>query len=464
MLQQQKPLVAASLYEQALEMFPAGPLATVCQFGCGRACELSGQATDARKMYQQLVKNQEHCGKANLHLGLLSYNEGDFPAAEAQFGSAIQAGLATESNASTSAAVLREAHYWRGMSRFAQQEFATAEEDYRQFLADSVGDPLANATVVRYLAESLMALGRAAAAAEEIEAFLQNCSESDASIDECRMTLALALAQLGKWDRADEVAAAVEHIEKNAAARQRNGRSRWLVRIADTASKQGEVARAKAWYQDVVELGNCEPAVLAAQQRLVALERDESHRQQTSAVKQDGVAAGAFAELLENGDLDSAEKWLLAHPAETGCHELWYRLAEKFELVTDAAAASRCLQKIHAEFRHSQLWGEATLRLARDLSQRQHDLDGADQLLEQLLETVPAVPAEIEALARYERGQMAAALGQWEKASLWMGQISVDHVPRQLALRILVLDGRVAFSYGRLGRGSPSICGTAGAR
>ncbi len=33
-LQQREPLVSASIYKQALEMFPAGPLATVCQFGC----------------------------------------------------------------------------------------------------------------------------------------------------------------------------------------------------------------------------------------------------------------------------------------------------------------------------------------------------------------------------------------------------------------------------------------------
>ncbi len=377
-------------------------------------------------------------------MGLLSYNDGDFSEAEALFGSAIQAGLTTQSNETplsnetpfAAVPLLREAYYWRGMSRFARREYALAEQDYRQFLEDSAGNPVGNATVVRYLAESLMALGRASAAAEEIEAILPDCGASDRTIDDCRMTLALALAQLGKWDRVDEIAATLEQAEPNPAVQQQEGRSRWLVRIADTASQQGEVTRAQAWYQTVIELGSCESAVLAAEQRLVALEQQPSHGSQASAVAQAGILAETFAIWLENGDLESAEEWLLKRPDEPGGDELWYRLAEEFELATDAAAASRCLKKVHTEFRASRLWGEATLRLARDFSQRQLDPAGADQLLEQLLEAVPAVSAETEALARYERGQLTAALGQWEQASLWMGQISVDHVPPELALKI----------------------------
>ncbi|HEY3964421.1 MAG TPA: tetratricopeptide repeat protein [Planctomycetaceae bacterium] len=86
-LRLQKPEASAQHFQQALDAFPKGEMAEDAKFGLARSFELLKKIPEAIKAYQEVAANRAggRAADAQLNLGDLHFDAGDFAAAAADF-------------------------------------------------------------------------------------------------------------------------------------------------------------------------------------------------------------------------------------------------------------------------------------------------------------------------------------------------------------------------------------------
>jgi TolA-binding protein len=129
-LQQRDFETAKSVYREAIQTFPTGPLTSENRFGLARALEQTDEVDEALRFYQFLAENTPGRLRddANLRAGMLLYKQKRY--AEASEVLAIFDGELAESR------LRSKAHYWLGMAaldggnpRRAIEIFATGKRD-----------------------------------------------------------------------------------------------------------------------------------------------------------------------------------------------------------------------------------------------------------------------------------------------------------------------------------------------
>jgi len=171
LVQQKKFTEARTVYRGSLAEFPKGRLINEVRFGLGICCERSGQADEARRIYNALAtdKTSRHADKALSQLGSLEFNAKrfseaalawdrlarDFPKSPQAAAAQLNAGYArfqleqyAEAISSFQAARLRpdqaaEADYWRGVSLKALDRTDEAIKAFRQAETGKPGTNLA---------------------------------------------------------------------------------------------------------------------------------------------------------------------------------------------------------------------------------------------------------------------------------------------------------------------------------
>jgi TolA-binding protein len=153
-LRLKKPEAAAAHFQQALDAFPKGEMAEDARFGLARSYELLKKIPEAIKAYQEVAANRTgvRAADAQLNLGDLHFDAGDFAAAAADFevfeqkfptspqlaqaqfnrGSALyslreyQQAAAAFDKASKAEKYASEALFWKGLSLKALPDLAQA--------------------------------------------------------------------------------------------------------------------------------------------------------------------------------------------------------------------------------------------------------------------------------------------------------------------------------------------------
>src|SRR5262249_52948366 len=86
-LRLKRPDAALKHFQQALEAFPAGEMAEDARFGLARCYELMKKTPEAIRTYQEVAANRAgtRAAEAQMSLGSLQYDAGDYAAAAAAF-------------------------------------------------------------------------------------------------------------------------------------------------------------------------------------------------------------------------------------------------------------------------------------------------------------------------------------------------------------------------------------------
>lgn len=187
-----EPEVAESLYREAIQRFPDGPLQSEVRFGLARVLELKGDSKEALRLYRFLAENSQSRLRHDAHLraGILLHQQHQHDEAIAV--------LAKFDDELVASALRDEARYWTGITYLA----ASRPDDALTALssitpaseAGALRDNIAVAT-----ASALMALKRYEDALEPLSAYIASQPDgADASA--CRAKLTVCYLELNDLD------------------------------------------------------------------------------------------------------------------------------------------------------------------------------------------------------------------------------------------------------------------------
>lgn len=382
--------------EDAAEMTRAA-----ARFGWARVEELAGRRDTARAAYEALADDPRaeagHRRKAQLQLAYLDYASRDFASAAAR----LTEILATQPSPS----MLVDAHYWRGMSYFAQGDFARAQEDYREALLRLPPQHGGAASLRRYAA--------------------------------------LASAQLHQWDAVAE--AVDQSLQADAGGEAlTDDDARWIVQLAQQAGHDGQEALAVQWLQQLLAIDADRFAANQAIQAALArwkvgpgpsagaagdaakLAGTATHAEQAPAQVPPDAEAAAWQPLhalLEAGELSEVSRRIAAllgdAPGPEGLDQVCARLADAYHAEGNGAQEAEACRQLVAYYPDSRLWPAAAVRWARLLA-----LQGNHRLAVDVLDRCLAgdCPAEVAATGWFLRGQAAGSTGRWEEVISSMQQ------------------------------------------
>jgi TolA-binding protein len=111
---------AQQVYVDALSRFPAGPLASECQYGVGRALQQQGDVDAAARFFKHLAGDtrQKRADDAQLQLGVMQYNSGRYEEASET--------LAAFRSAFADSDLKGNALFWQGLSYIALKQWTDA--------------------------------------------------------------------------------------------------------------------------------------------------------------------------------------------------------------------------------------------------------------------------------------------------------------------------------------------------
>ena len=179
--------VAEKRYREALDKFPAGPLAEEAQFGLARAQEQQDNYAAAETGYAAIAARADSpiADVAQFRLGLVRYTRGDYAAAEKSF---------AELNATFARSKLTaKSDYWRALSIKAQQRW---DEAARLLIDAANRDPQGSLAASQHYhaGDALLASGNPRAAIEQFDRVLAEHANSDLADDALLAKMQAALA------------------------------------------------------------------------------------------------------------------------------------------------------------------------------------------------------------------------------------------------------------------------------
>ncbi len=174
-------------FRQALDKFPAGPLAEESRFGLARALEQQGDHAAAEQGFAAIAAQRDSpiADVAQFRLGLVRYTRGDYSAAETTFANLIadfpRSQLAAKSD------------YWRALSIKAQRRW---DEAAKLLIAAAERDPRnpLSANLRYHAGDALLAAGKSAAASEQFDRVLADHAEGELADDALLGKMQAALA------------------------------------------------------------------------------------------------------------------------------------------------------------------------------------------------------------------------------------------------------------------------------
>ena len=121
-LKRDEPQLAQRAFETALRMFPASKISNTSRLGLAKALQRQGNDAEAMRFYQFLETQPDDnlYGEAHLQMGIISFSNVDFTAAEKHMGEALRSCKSKSSQ--------DEATYWLARTHIETQDFARAVE------------------------------------------------------------------------------------------------------------------------------------------------------------------------------------------------------------------------------------------------------------------------------------------------------------------------------------------------
>ncbi|MEM7313971.1 MAG: tetratricopeptide repeat protein [Planctomycetota bacterium] len=402
-LQQGDPASALTLFERSIREFDSGPMSVTCRFGLARSAEELGQTAKARFAYSHLALNASHSEKALLHLGLLEYKIGNYDGAEKALSQLV--------DRETESEYAGVALYWRGMSRFARNDFGTAASDFRRSLNYRHPTDEVVANLHRYLGESLIGESKFQEAYNGLQEYVGDSYEGYKS--SCSMTMAVAAANLSQFEQVDATYTRLHPIRKSLTQF-----DHWVLRLASAAVKHGEVDRARAFYKSVLLESDDVTLRKIASQELDALGPQK--------VDANDAIDEEFATLIEQRSFDEAEALLQRleatenSPAKGKSDYRWYLMAAQYRTIGDNEGNVRCLMRIYEHYPKSVAWHESLYRLAFiEFKQKQYE-----SALQRLAEFDSKEPSDkLAPHGLFLHGQTAAAARQFKLSEKKMSEL-----------------------------------------